>query len=399
LRSPSPRKLLDFVRDRCRLRRYLARPGDGRPKPQIPARDLIWALLICQVLREASLHAVEGMVRSAGRHALGVTRSFGDDAPGYFLERLDPQPTRDALAQVAKGAKRNKAFQDCRLIGLALDGTGAGRCSEHKCKLCHQVHDAGQGVLCYLHHFCMASVVGPPGLALPIDVEPYGPGDCEYSAGQRLLARAVASLGPRYADFVVVDGEFATAPFVHAAGDLSLRVVARLKENLPGLSAAVRARFEGTRAHRVVTIDGDRVELWDADDFDPWETLRWTTVRVLRYRQHKPDGTVVEADWLTDFPTQQIGAVPLYGFAKSRWRSIENQGFNVGKTFHGMEHIPHHHENALLCWWLLIALALTLERLYRLRYLRRGTHPPLTAVALVRLLRLALAARSRRDTS
>jgi len=35
----------------------------------------------------------------------------------------------------------------------------------------------------------------------------------------------------------------------------------------------------------------------------------------------------------------------LYGFAKSRWE-IENEGFNDGKTRHGMEHLTHHHANS-----------------------------------------------------
>ena len=81
------------------------------------------------------------------------------------------------------------------------------------------------------------------GLALPFDVEPYGPGDSEYVAGQRVLQRAVAQVGRRFADYVVADGEFATAPFLHVAGDLGLRVVARLKDNLPTLFAAAVARF------------------------------------------------------------------------------------------------------------------------------------------------------------
>ena len=51
----------------------------------------------------------------------------------------------------------------------------------------------------------MMSVVGT-GLTLPLDVEPYGPGESEYNAGRRLLRRAVGNLGPRFADYVVVDG-------------------------------------------------------------------------------------------------------------------------------------------------------------------------------------------------
>jgi hypothetical protein len=30
--------------------------------------------------------------------------------------------------------------------------------------------------------------------------------------------------------------------------------------------------------------------------------------RGLRYRQHKPDGTVIAAEWLTDFPAVSLGA-------------------------------------------------------------------------------------------
>jgi hypothetical protein len=113
-------------------------------------------------------------------------------------------------------------------------------------------------------------------------VEPYGPGDCEYNAGARLVKRSVELLGPRFADYLVVDGEFATAPFLHAAGKLGLPVVARLKGNLPELYAAAQARFAG-RPPDITFQDGDdRVEVWDAADFDPWETLEWETVRVMR---------------------------------------------------------------------------------------------------------------------
>jgi hypothetical protein len=249
----------------------------------------------------------------------------------------------------------------------------------------------------YGHHCCLITVVGT-NLPLPFDVEPYGPGESEYGAGQRLLERAVAAVGRRFADYVVVDGEFATAPFLHVAGDLGLRVVARLKGNLPELSGTAQARFAAQPPTATFTVGADRIEVWDAEDFDPWAALRWATVRVLRYRQHKPDGTVVEAAWLTDFPAARVSSPTLFRLAKSRWE-VENQGFNEGKTAHGLEHICHHHANSLLIGWLLAIFALTIERLYRLRYLRRGTHPPRAPIAFVRLLRLSLAPPRPLDTS
>jgi hypothetical protein len=233
------------------------------------------------------------------------------------------------------------------------------------------------------------------GLTLPFDVEPYGPEDSEYGAGQRLLQRAVAAVGARFADYVVVDGEFATAPFLHCASALGVPVVARLKGNLPQLLGAAQARFANRPPAQTFAEAGDRVEVWDAADFDPWETLRWPTVRVLRYRQCKADGTVVEAYWLTDLSPRRVSSRQLYRCAKSRW-AIENDGFNEGKTRHGLEHITHHHPTSLLMGWLLTMFALTIERLYRLRYLHRGTHPAPTAIAFVRALRLSLSVRPRR---
>ncbi len=393
----TPRRLLNFVTRRLRLRRYLQDPGDGRRQPQIPAQALLWSLLIGQVLRACSFLAVERLVRSSARRALVVSRSFSDDALDYFTERLDPTFTRVALARALQQAKRNKAFETSGGIGLAVDGSTVGWCQSPGCSLCRSYRNAHKDIAGYRHHVVLATVVGT-GLSLPFDVEPYGPGDSEYAAGQRLLPRAVKLLGVRFAAYVVVDGEFATAPFLHAAGKLGLPVVARLKANLPELLAAARKRFRSQAPKLTFCYGDDRVELWDAEDFDPWESLQWETVRVLRYRQQKPDGTTIEAFWLTNLSMQEVSSRVLFHRAKSRWE-VENQGFNDAKNRHDLEHICHHHPNSLLITWLLTSLALTIERLYRLRYLHRGKHPLRTAADFVHLLWLSLSRPVSADTS
>ncbi len=191
MRRPTPRRLQAYVCKRLGLTRYLEAPGDGRVRPQIPASVLLWALLVGQVLREWTFHGLEALVRSPARRALRVGRRFGDDALAYFTERLDPEPTRRAVATTLRRAKRNKAFGKSGWIGVAIDGTGAGHCRTEGCPLCHPLRDAQDQVFGSLHHFELISVVGA-GLALPFDIEPYGPGDCEYVAGQRLLQRAIA---------------------------------------------------------------------------------------------------------------------------------------------------------------------------------------------------------------
>lgn len=93
-----------------------------------------------------------------------------------------------------------------------------------------------------------------------------------------------------------------------------------------------------------------RVELWDADDVDPGEALRWPPVRVVRYRQPTPEGTIVEADG----PPRQVGSLSLSGIATSRGE-METQGFTDAKTRDGMEHRRHHHDNSVLGSWLLFS--------------------------------------------
>ena len=385
----TPARFKQFATRQFHLGAYLRHPGDGRRQPQFPAAALLWALLIGQVLREWSFAAIEALVRSPARRALAVARAFSDDALGYFTERLRPERTRQALATVLKQAKRNKGFDDSRFLGLALDGTATSMCAAPRCPLCRPLRDAHQ-VLGYRHELALISLVSDGALSLPFDLEPYGPGDSEYAASQRLLERGVTALGPRFADYVVADGEYATAPFLHAAQDRGLWVIARLKANLPLLQQAAETRFRDQPPTHTFEHNGEHIELWDAADFDPWDTLRWTSVRVLRYRQHKPDGQVVEADWLTNAPAR-VGSRSLYRMAKSRWQ-VENQGFNDAKNRHGLEHLCHHHANSLLVGWLVILLALCLERLYRLRYLHRGTHSVRSAIELVRALRLSLGA-------
>lgn len=388
MKGPSAPALRRYAERCLGLKHYFRQPGDGRPQPVITAVTLLWSILLARILREISFHAVEQIVRSAGCTSIGVQRKFGDDALGYFTERLDPAVTRTALIDTLHRAKRNKAFENSRLIGLAIDGTAAGNCTREGCPLCRPRYNTRHQVIGYAHKLAAISVVGT-GLSLPFDAEPYGPGDSEYAAGQRLLARAMKALGPRFADYLVVDGGFATAPFLHAADRAGIRVAARLKDNLPELSQSVQRRFASLPPTHTYRDGKDRVEIWDADDFAPWETLRWDRVRVIRYRQHKPNGKLVQAEWLTNFPVRQLGSLSLYRVAKSRWE-IENQGFNDAKNRYGLEHICHHEQNSMLLIWLITFLAVMLERLYRIRYLHRGSHPRHSADQLCRLLWLGL---------
>jgi hypothetical protein len=190
---------------------------------QIPAKDLLWSMVLGTILRQLAFLAIEALVGSKARRNLNVSRTFGDDALGYFTERLDPAPTRAALSAVLHRAKPNKAFQDCRFVRLALDGTTVGRRRKKGCPLCRSYRNTQKEIVGYRHHLVPAAVVGGD-LILPADVEPYGPGDSEYAAGQLLLRHVRANLGARFIDYVAVDGEFASAPFLQSCDPRYIRV-------------------------------------------------------------------------------------------------------------------------------------------------------------------------------
>jgi len=59
----------------------------------------------------------------------------------------------------------------------------------------------------------------------------------------------IGSVGKRFAQYVVVDGEFATAPFLHTAGELGLRVVARLERQFAGVTRCRTAAFSFWASH------------------------------------------------------------------------------------------------------------------------------------------------------
>jgi hypothetical protein len=66
--------------------------------------------------------------------------------------------------------------------------------------------------------------------------------------------------------------------------------------------------------------------------------------RVTYYGQHKSNGEIIEAYWLTDFAIKQASARSRFKIVMIHWK-IENQGFNDAKTRHRIEHICHHHAN------------------------------------------------------
>jgi hypothetical protein len=71
----------------------------------------------------------------------------------------------------------------------------------------------------------------------------------------------------------------------------------------------------------------------------------------------------------------------------------------MAKSRHGLEHIHHHHANRVLIGRFLTILAMTIERLYRLRYHHRGKDRVLSSAQLLLLLWLSLSRLCAADSS
>jgi len=67
-----PRRLRSFVEKRLGLRAFLEQPGDGRRRPQIRARSLVWVELIVSRSRDAD---ARGLVSHARHRATVQWRS------------------------------------------------------------------------------------------------------------------------------------------------------------------------------------------------------------------------------------------------------------------------------------------------------------------------------------
>jgi hypothetical protein len=89
----------------------------------------VWAVVIGHILRVASFLRLEWLAHSPVCAELGLQGPFGDDAPAHCTACMQPETPRAALAAALHQAKRHKAFENSRYIGLAVDIKNRARCA------------------------------------------------------------------------------------------------------------------------------------------------------------------------------------------------------------------------------------------------------------------------------
>ena len=83
MKGPHVQQIQNYACHCLGLKSYFQDPGDGRVHPHIPAPDLVWAVVMGHILREASFLRLEWLVHSPVRAELGIQTKFGDDALAY----------------------------------------------------------------------------------------------------------------------------------------------------------------------------------------------------------------------------------------------------------------------------------------------------------------------------
>jgi len=280
---------------------------------------------------------------------------------GNFTAQCAPAPTRQALVQVVRRAKRNKAsstpFHRLAVTGRAPPVCGRAVSAVPSGAGCPPSRSRGP-----------TTPRAPDGRGhrpdLPVDVEPYGPGDSAYAAGRRVLRRAVPALGPGLRITSSWMGSLPPPPFstrsetwASACGP-SQGEPAGAGPGRPGrfgprppwpVRSGDRSRCGRGRLHPGPPSDGRRPgpPVPPAPPEGPW-WRRLVTTSAPAGQRSEP------------LPAHQE---PL---------GSREPGVQRRKARYGLEHIRHHHAASLLLCWLVVALGMTIERLYRLRYLHRG---------------------------
>ena len=76
LKGPHARQIQNYACHCLGLKSYFQQPGDGRAHPHIPARDLVWAVVIGHILRVTSFLRLEWLVHSPARAGVGRESSL-----------------------------------------------------------------------------------------------------------------------------------------------------------------------------------------------------------------------------------------------------------------------------------------------------------------------------------
>jgi hypothetical protein len=392
-------RLARYVEHRWNFLGMLENVRDSRHNPTVPTSAVFLSVFGMHAVRLGSLNGLEQQLQIPGRWEpwVGPVKPSADTV-AYALERCDPDPLRMMLADVARLAKRKKAFRrlypDAYWVG-ALDGIETYKSKKGCCQTCCQrnLGTAEDPIIEYYHREVVLQVVGVTPACL-LDEEPVLSGETETTAALRLLERVHARM-PRFLDVLTMDAFYLQAPFAKRALALGYGLVTILKQENRDLYQDADKLFEITKSETVALVNGT-AQVWDVKGLTSWSQLG-RPVRVVRElkkyikrervaKQWVERAVTEDWRWVVVFPdAQQPPANLIRCWGHARWDE-ETRGFGeLTKHWH-LDHCYHHHPVAMLAIRLILYLALFLTTVFFQRNLQPEIRDGKTRLHLAGLL-------------
>jgi hypothetical protein len=246
----------------------------------------------------------------------------------------------------------------------------------------------------YYHRVVAVSLV-TRDLRVLLDAEPVRAGEDEIAAALRLLDRVVQAY-PRAFDLVQGDGLYTDPRFFQWATAHGKYALAVLKDERRDLLHEAQQLFE-PMAPVILREENILRECWDLEGFRTWPQAgvpvrvvrRRETHRVRRQLDQQIHAEISEWYWVTTLPTRQAPTGTVVQLGHGRW-DIENQGFNELVNQWHADHVYRHEPTALLVFWLLAQICLTVFCAFFRRNLKPAAQAAMSRLHVARMIQAEL---------
>jgi len=371
---------------------------DRRRQGRISTAVVVRAILTMFFCRVGSLHAL-GQTRSHAGWRRWLGRALpSPDTIGRVAGLIEVDDVRALGRQIYTRLKRGKALNPPAHGWLAavLDGHEVHASFKRHCSGCLErtIHTK-RGDRIQYYHRVVALSLATQDLRVLLDAEPVQRGEDEIAAALRLLDRVVQTY-PRAFDLVQGDGLYTDPRFFQWALAHGKHALTVLKDERRDLLQEAQQLFEPMPP--VLLDDGKvRRECWDLEGFRTWPQVG-VPVRVVRSRETRSVRRQLDQQvhqetsqwyWVTTLPARQAPTGTVVQLGHGRW-DIENQGFNeLANQWHA-DHVYRHDPTALLVFWLLAQICLTVFYAFFRRNLKPAAQAAMTMLHVARLVQAEL---------
>lgn len=371
---------------------------DRRKQGQIPTPVIVRAILTMFFCRLGSLHAL-GQTHASSWWPRRLGRALpSPDTIGRVAGLIELEDVRALGQHLYRRLKRGKALNPPAHGWLAavLDGHEVHASFRRHCPGCLErtIHTKRGDRIQYYHRVVAVSLVTQE-LGVLLDAEPVKAGEDEIATALRLLDRVV-QVYPRAFDLVQGDGLYTDPRFFQWAAGHGKYALAVLKDERRDLLQEAQQLFE-PMAPVILREENTLRECWDLEGFRTWPQVG-VPVRVVRSRethsvrrqldkQIHPE--ISEWYWVTTLPMRQASTGTVVQLGHGRW-DIENQGFNELVNQWHADHVYRHEPTALLVFWLLAQICLTVFCAFFRRNLKPAAQAAVSRLHVARMVQAEL---------